>query len=412
MLLLAGLMGMMAVGATAFIGFSGSDDNEAEIDRDISEEEAHKKTVSDAENAGTGILAFLGFESEDGASDVATGSDDLQDGDADGVGSRDEFQAVEGVDSLDLTLDIAMDLAALQDIDGSDDLDDQVGDTALPQSTPPEDERVAVGTAADDQMDGTDARDVANGYDGADAMSGGAGADQLWGGLGADTLAGGAGDDTLHGGAGDDAVAGDDGDDRLFGHGGNDTLAGGAGADSLVGSEGDDALDGGAGDDALHGDLGNDLLRGGGWHDVLFGGWGDDTLSGFEDNPDTDGWDDTDVMDFLNGGGGADMITAGAGDMVTTGDGADTVILGDWLSAAHQAEILDFAPDEDTLMVVYDDTDGSVPDVDLAGDPDNDAVRHVMLNGVAIAVVNNAAGLNAGHITVIGASLLDAGIRL
>jgi len=111
-------------------------------------------------------------------------------------------------------------------------------------------------------------------------------------------------------------------------------------------------------------------------------------------------------MDFLNGGGGNDVITAGAGDVVTTGEGADTVILGNWLSAAHQAEILDFEPDEDTLMVIYDDLNGEMPDVDLAADPDDDGIMHVVMNGVAIAAVNNAAGLNAGHITLLGTSLL------
>jgi Ca2+-binding RTX toxin-like protein len=187
---------------------------------------------------------------------------------------------------------------------------------------------------------------------------------------------------------------------------------GGAGDDSLVGSEGDDMLDGGAGADALHGDLGDDALRGGADHDTLFGGWGDDILSGFEDDPGTDGWNDTDVSDYLNGGGGDDLITAGAGDIVTGGAGADTILLGEWLSADHQAQILDFKPDEDTLMIVFNDLAGAEPDVDLAADPDNEGIQHIMLNGVAIAAVNNAAGLNAGHITLIGSSLLPAGAVL
>ncbi len=112
--------------------------------------------------------------------------------------------------------------------------------------------------------------------------------------------------------------------------------------------------------------------------------------------------------DTLWGAEGDDIITAGAGDIVTGGDGADSVLLGDWLSAGHQAHILDFMPEEDTIMVVFDDTSEDDPDVDLVPDAEDAGLQHVTLNGVPIAAVNNAAGLNAGHITLIGSSLLAA----
>lgn len=235
---------------------------------------------------------------------------------------------------------------------------------------------------------------------------------EIWGGLDDDTIVGGAGNDTLHGGAGDDLIYSEEGDNRMFGHGDDDTLIGGAGDDSLVGGAGDDMLEGGAGEDTLHGGLGDDQLRGGLGHDVIFGGWGDDTISGLELDPDADGWVDMDTMDYLNGGPGDDVIIAGAEDIVTTGEGADTVLLGPWIDAGQEAQILDFSPDEDRLMVVYDDETGDAPKVDLIVDPENANLQHVMLNGVLIAAVNNSPGLNVGHITVIGHSQLPAGVAL
>ncbi|MFD0859324.1 calcium-binding protein [Roseovarius aquimarinus] len=316
MLILAGLLGMVALGAGALVGLSSMDDDLPE-DWDAPEEEG------------------------EGEEDAETGQTIL------------DFMAQAG-----------------------------------PSAEGPSDAPVAVqanGTASDD------------------AMEGGPADDELHGGAGEDTLSGGPGEDILHGEADADALAGGDGDDTLYGHSGADSLDGGAGDDSLVGGDGNDTLVGGDGSDALHGGLGDDVLRGGAGSDTLFGGWGNDTLSGLVETGLEPGPDDA---DFLNGGGGADVITAGAGDIVTTGEGADTVILGDWLAMTHQAEILDFAPEEDTLMVVYDDVAGAAPEVDLQTDPGNPDVAHVMLNGIQIAAVNNAPGLNAGHITLIGSSLL------
>ncbi len=396
MLLLAGLMGMMALGATAFVGMGAYDDDETDA-HDRTDQDMPEAEVADADDTGSGssIMDFIGKDADTGA--AATG---LVDAELSTENVTDQNTAASLLPAVGVLPD--MDQDAEIDI-GGDHVSDGSSETA---------ERVAVGTSGDDHIAGSEAVDVAHGYDGDDAMTGAEGDDELLGGLGADSLTGDAGDDTLHGGAGGDILQGGDGDDRMFGHGDDDTLLGGAGDDSLVGSAGDDVLDGGAGADALHGDLGDDVLRGGADHDNLFGGWGNDTLSGFEDDPDTDGWYDTDVMDYLNGGGGDDLITAGAGDIVTGGAGSDTILLGKWLSADHQAQILDFAPDQDTLMVVYDDLADPEPEVDLAPDPDNEGIQHVMLNGVAIATVNNAAGLNASNITLIGSSLLPAGAML
>ncbi|SEK79003.1 Hemolysin-type calcium-binding repeat-containing protein [Roseovarius nanhaiticus] len=383
MLMLAGLLGMVALGASALVGFSGYDEDEETARQDIPEEDA-----DGADQSQSNVLDFMRPDPEWDAVTLDT-PDAAQAFDA----GAPEDPDLAGVDA--------------RSADAEADLD---SDDAAEEADPPE-EKITAGTAHDNSISGSDARDVANGYDGADTLTGAASDDQLWGGLGADWLSGGAGDDTLNGDADDDTLSGDEGDDKLYGHEGADDLSGGDGADSLVGGDGGDTLAGGAGDDTLHGGLGDDWLTGGRGSDILFGGWGNDTLSGLEQESETDDWDDLDVMDFLNGGGGDDVITAGAGDVVTTGEGADTVILGDWLSAAHQAEILDFEPDEDTLMVIYDDLQGDVPEVGLAADPEDAGLMRVIMNGVAIAAVNNAAGLNAGHITLLGSSLLESGLR-
>ena len=258
------------------------------------------------------------------------------------------------------------------------------------------------GDAEDDRIDGTDALDQINGYAGDDTISGHQAGDILHGDDGDDQLYGDDGNDTLNGGADNDLLWGGADDDALFGHDDDDTLYGEQGNDSLVGSAGDDQLSGGAGDDALHGDLGDDTLTGGDGADTLFGGWGDDVINGYA-GPETD---DTDV-DFLNGGGGDDFIVAGNSDIVTAGDGEDTIALGDWLDQDHQAQILDYTAAEDSLMVVYDDQGGPDPELALESDEDDPTTQHILLNGVRIAGVADAAGLTADQITLVAQTAFE-----
>ena len=261
----------------------------------------------------------------------------------------------------------------------------------------------AWGNALNDTLEGTENPDLLNGYQGDDRVSGLEGGDQIHGEDGNDTLLGNEGDDTLHGEDGNDELHGGAGNDALFGHNDSDTLYGGAGQDSLVGSEGNDHLFGGEGDDALHGDIGNDTLEGGSGADTLFGGWGDDVISGVTAN----GASDT-ATDYLNGGGGDDLIIAGNSDIVTAGEGADSIALGDWLSQEHQAEIMDFSAEEDSIMIVYDDQSGNEPDVTLEQDEDDPTRQHVVLNGERIASVANATGLSLAQVVLVGQSALAA----
>jgi Ca2+-binding RTX toxin-like protein len=271
---------------------------------------------------------------------------------------------------------------------------------------------IVEGGASGDAISGSDAPDMILGRDGDDTIEAGAGADEVRGGAGDDVIRGGEGSDTLHGDDGGDMLDGEAGEDRLLGHNGDDVIRGGAGDDSLVGGAGNDTLLGGDGYDALHGALDDDWLHGGIGADTLFGGHGNDTVIGIVDDPGTALLDDIDnARDFLNGGGGDDVILAGRGDSVTTGSGADTVLLGDWLAAGHQAEILDFSASDDMLMVFYDET-GPEPDIALAPDPDNPADQRLLLDGVEIARIANAAGVTLAHVALVPQAELTTIARL
>lgn len=243
------------------------------------------------------------------------------------------------------------------------------------------------GTQDDDALTGTGGDDFISGLDGADSLDGGSGNDELRGDGGDDTLTGNAGDDTLHGLDGADVLYGGEAEDVFFGHNEDDRLFGEAGNDAMQGSAGEDWLDGGDGDDTLQGGLDNDTLIGGNGADVLFGGHGNDVLSGVSL---TETGEDTDSSDFLNGGGGDDSILVGSNDVVTAGGGADQIVLGDWISAGNAAEILDYAASDDSIVLVWDDSDldTSEPQVTLQRDPDTADQTLVLMDGEVIASVN------------------------
>jgi Ca2+-binding RTX toxin-like protein len=255
------------------------------------------------------------------------------------------------------------------------------------------------GTDGDDTLDGNDGNDRLRGLDGADTLRGGLGNDELRGDYGDDILEGDAGDDTLHGQDGSDVMHGGDEDDVLFGHNEDDFLFGDLGNDLLQGSAGNDRLEGGTGDDTLSGGLDDDTLTGGAGADVLFGGWGNDVLNGVMRAA---AGGDADSADFLNGGGGDDIIITGAGDIVTGGEGADQIVLGDWLASGEAAQITDYSSAEDSLVLVWDDSpgDSQEPLISLTPDPEATGQTFVMMNGLIVAVVNGS-DLEPGDIALI-----------
>jgi Ca2+-binding RTX toxin-like protein len=243
---------------------------------------------------------------------------------------------------------------------------------------------VLSGGGGADSVAGGAGNDLLGGRDGADLIEGGSGDDQINGGAGNDSLHGGAGNDGIDGEDGDDLLLGGAGDDRLAGHAGDDSLSGDAGADSLMGGAGRDALDGGDDDDWLTGGFGDDLLAGGFGSDTLDGNDGDDTLWG----------DDDDEADFLNGGLGDDLLMLGGNDYGTGNEGADIFALG---VGNGVAQITDFNPAEDEIMVIYDMAMHPDPVITLEQDEGSSDVT-VLLDGMPLALVQGGAGLAAGQI--------------
>ena len=286
------------------------------------------------------------------------------------------------------------------------DYDPRGGDDAaiLPAYVLSEGDQVTLteGEETDDVLEGTDGNDRIRGLEGDDALTGRAGNDELRGEEGDDTLGGDAGSDTLHGHDGDDDMRGGSEDDALFGHNSDDTLYGDDGNDALQGSAGHDSLDGGTGDDTLQGGLDDDTLTGGMGADALFGGWGSDVLNGIMRDV---GGKDIDSGDFLNGGGGDDSILAGAGDIITGGDGADQIVLGEWIGDGAAAQIMDFMVDDDSLVLVWDDSeaDSVEPTISLSIDSDTPAHTLVFMDGTMVAMVNGT-DLIADDIALISLS--------
>lgn len=262
--------------------------------------------------------------------------------------------------------------------------------------------QVLVGGAADDNLSGGDAGDSLTGAGGNDQLTGRGGDDALFGNAGRDVLDGGGGDDALmgHGGAdllqgggGNDVLLGGMGHDSLSGSEGDDSLSGGSGADTLMGGEGQDTLSGAMGRDWLQGGAGDDLLTGGASQDTLDGGSGDDTLFGATASG-TDA-----AVDYLNGGTGDDTMVLGTGDIAMGGHGADSFVLGQISDTISVAEIVDYDPAQDELVVLYDPAthaDPSLTAEPVAGSDD----MTLLLDGVPVAVIRDAIGLDLSQITL------------
>ena len=255
-------------------------------------------------------------------------------------------------------------------------------------------------------LDGSDGNDVLTGNGGDDDVSGGEGNDLLGGRDGNDSIDGGGGEDWEHGGTGDDTMSGADGQDDLHGEDGNDMLDGGASNDTLSGDFGNDRLNGSANDDSLIGGDGEDTLTGGRDNDEVQGGTGSDLMAGGRGEDTVDGGDGADTiwgegpssgddhtMDFLNGGTGDDLIRVGSGDYASGGDGADQFVLDDIHQGDPVAQITDYNPHEDSLVVLYDPSQHPNPELSLDV-PSGSSDATVMLDGVAVANVQGGAGLS------------------
>ena len=247
MMFLVGLMGLMAVGATAIYGFDGSStEDDSDPSLRIGPDDEHNE---DAESDGLSNLIL------DEEPDVLP-----DDGTIDWGGEDDD--TIEGTAGLD----------QLNGYEGNDEVHGLEGDDRL------------LGDDGDDSLYGDEGNDVLHGGSGYDILFGGDDDDELYGHDDDDTLYGEDGDDSLIGSDGDDVLHGGTGDDALHGDLGDDTLVGGEGADTLFGGWGDDVINGvpdGADDgtvDYLNGGGGDDLIVAG-KDDIVTAGEGADTIA-------------------------------------------------------------------------------------------------------------------------------------
>ena len=273
MLMLAGLLGILAMGAAAFVGLETGSSNDDDVSPD--------NGVGDQPAGNGGPVPDLLQDVIDAADPPET--------------PENQGRIIAGTSDPDL----------IEGTPGNDQINGYAGDDTILGGAG--DDQI-FGGDGDDFLAGEDGNDTLHGGDGNDVLRGGDGADQLFGHNGHDTLHGGAGDDSLFGSAGNDLLFGDDGDDALHGGLGNDTLHGGLGQDTLFGGWGDDVIIGIVDDPAtpeLDDIDGRDYLNGGGGNDLIIAGRGDIITTG--SGADTivfGGWlsgdDPAEVLDFSN----------------------------------------------------------------------------------------------------------------
>jgi Ca2+-binding RTX toxin-like protein len=248
---------------------------------------------------------------------------------------------------------------------------------------------ILASNGGNDQIWGGAGDDALSSRAGEDSISAGDGDDQAYGGDGNDFLMAGDGNDTVYGEAGNDVLNGEGHDDMIYAGSGDDDGTGGAGNDQIFGGEGSDTVSGGAGNDAIDGGLGTDLMAGGVGEDELFGGAGDDTIWG-----QSAGAQDNDA-DFLNGGDGNDLLILSQGDTGNGGVGSDTFAVTDF---GANAQIVDFDPSQDQLLIQYDPKQITDPVVTVQSNDAGETL--VMLNGNLVASLTNGAALDAGQISL------------
>ncbi len=178
-----------------------------------------------------------------------------------------------------------------------------------------------VGSGFNDTLTGDALANTLNGRTGNDALDGGAGIDtatyvQSGGGVAANlatgTATGADGSDTL---ANIENLVGSNSDDTLTGDAGVNVLSGGGGNDVFEGKGGQDTLDGGGGTDftsyaSAGASVSVNLATG-----VVVGPDGSDTLISIEGvfgSPFADTLTGSDVLNFLRGNGGDDILDGGA----------------------------------------------------------------------------------------------------
>ena len=81
----------------------------------------------------------------------------------------------------------------------------------------------------------------------------------------------------------------------------------------------------------------------------------------------------------------------------------DQIMLGDWITKGHPAEVLDYEPAKDSLMLVWDDLARTAdePDVTVESDPFDAEVMHILMNCKSVAEIYGDPELTVADITLI-----------
>jgi RTX calcium-binding nonapeptide repeat (4 copies) len=154
----------------------------------------------------------------------------------------------------------------------------------------------------------------------------------------------------------------------------------------------DEFILGTSADDWIAGAGGADTVDGGAGSDTLFGGRGDDRVTGTGD----------DAEDHLYGGAGDDALQIGAGDVARGDAGADEFSLSDYAPGDPPAVIADYAPGTDRIVLMYDAELHPEPMVQTEAIEGTEDVS-VLLDGIQIAIVQGAAGLDYQDIELLAA---------
>lgn len=115
----------------------------------------------------------------------------------------------------------------------------------------------------------------------------------------------------------------------------------------------------------------------------------------------------SDGDDILAGTALDDILTGGDGDVVSLGDGSDSVLIGDWI--VDPVELTDFDVNEDTLLLIYDDTTGDEPVLDLVPSPTQPGSMVLTMNGDAVATLNHIDETSTNSIVLLPQSSLAGG---
>ena len=94
------------------------------------------------------------------------------------------------------------------------------------------------------------------------------------------------------------------------------------------------------------------------------------------------------------------------GQIDVTGEGADQVVLGDWIGLDDpSATLMDFESGEDQLILVYNDATQSDPEIRI--DEDDESTR-VSMNGTLVATLVAGTKIDLSDIALVPESAADA----